>query len=728
MSDASTESFQPGPPRHLSWWVQQAVFTRKELRETLRDRRTIVTLLAMPLLLYPMLGLVFRLVALQDRSSAPRVEYRIAVATEREAEWLQEALAVAFRNEPPAAAAASEADSSPPKFLFMQSVGPQADGLGAAVAEANAELGARIVFPPALEERPDREDQAAFDARPGLRVELVFCPESPASREARQIVEQRLLRLNLSLLAQALSGRGRSVRLPIETDLSAVKSTNRSTGLLGLLPLILLLMTVTGGVYPAIDLTAGERERDTLETLFALPVSRVRLLLAKYVAVLAVTLLTGCMNLLAMAATVYALQLEVQLFGGAGLTVVLVAKLIVVLVVFGMFYSAVLLALTSAARSFKEAQAYLIPWMLLSLAPGLVILMPGWRLEGLPAVLPLINMLLLARELIEGTAAALPAWGAVVSTCLYTAGVLAVASQWFGADAVAVGSRGGWKDWLRRAREPADAPSLSAALVTLAALFPLHFFASSALARLFDGSPASRLAVAGGLTAALFGALPAAVAWWNRVPLTDAWRLRAPPAVVWLAALVLGFGAWPWVYELVLFVQQLGIHALDEEKKAAVEKLLEGWKTVPLALIIVTLGVTPGICEELFFRGVLYGGVRREFGGWTAVVVTGLAFGLFHIVLAGGAAPERLVPSTILGLWLGWIRLRSGSTLPGIVLHVCHNSTLLAMTHYRAELANLPLAAAESTHLPPWWLGGSAVAIVVGLATVAIGTRRPVAE
>lgn len=141
MSDASTESFQPGPPRHLSWWVQQAVFTRKELRETLRDRRTIVTLLAMPLLLYPMLGLVFRLVALQDRSSAPRVEYRIAVATEREAEWLQEALAVAFRNEPPAAAAASEADSSPPKFLFMQSVGPQADGLGAAVAEANAELG-----------------------------------------------------------------------------------------------------------------------------------------------------------------------------------------------------------------------------------------------------------------------------------------------------------------------------------------------------------------------------------------------------------------------------------------------------------------------------------------------------------------------------------------------------------------------------------------------------------
>ena len=60
-----------------------------------------------------------------------------------------------------------------------------------------------------------------------------------------------------------------------------------------LVPLILILMTITGAVYPAIDLTAGERERGTLEVLVAAPIPRMSLLLAKYVAVLTVALLTA---------------------------------------------------------------------------------------------------------------------------------------------------------------------------------------------------------------------------------------------------------------------------------------------------------------------------------------------------------------------------------------------------------------------------------------------------
>lgn len=68
---------------HSSFWKVQAVLTRKELRETLRDRRTLVTLIAMPLLLYPLLGLVFRLVALQTKAAAGGAEYRIAAAGPR---------------------------------------------------------------------------------------------------------------------------------------------------------------------------------------------------------------------------------------------------------------------------------------------------------------------------------------------------------------------------------------------------------------------------------------------------------------------------------------------------------------------------------------------------------------------------------------------------------------------------------------------------------------------
>src|SRR5207245_5142566 len=76
-----------------------------------------------------------------------------------------------------------------------------------------------------------------------------------------------------------------------------------------LVPLLLILMTMTGAVYPAIDLTAGERERGTLEMLMATPVSRVALLGAKYAAVLTVAILTALMNLLMMTVTFF-------IFGG----------------------------------------------------------------------------------------------------------------------------------------------------------------------------------------------------------------------------------------------------------------------------------------------------------------------------------------------------------------------------------------------------------------------------
>src|SRR4029450_7862921 len=119
-----------------------------------------------------------------------------------------------------------------------------------------------------------------------------------------------------------------------------------------LVPMVLILMTITGAVYPAIDLTAGERERGTLEALMAAPVPRLGLLFGKYIAVLTVALLTALVNIVGM--TVPVLSAPV--------------------------FSAFLLCVTSFARSFKEAQAYLIPLMLVSLAPGFLSILPGMEL------------------------------------------------------------------------------------------------------------------------------------------------------------------------------------------------------------------------------------------------------------------------------------------------------------------------------------------------------------
>src|SRR5262249_40844712 len=150
-----------------------------------------------------------------------------------------------------------------------------------------------------------------------------------------------------------------------------------------LVPLILILMTITGAVYPAIDLTAGERERGTLEILVAAPVPRLGLLLAKYVSVVTIAVLTGLVNLTAMVITLSIIPLDIF---EHSLTFEIVLEVFGLLVLFAAFFSAVLLCLTSFARSFKEAQAYLIPLMLLSLGPGLIGMMPGLKLSDWAAM------------------------------------------------------------------------------------------------------------------------------------------------------------------------------------------------------------------------------------------------------------------------------------------------------------------------------------------------------
>ena len=194
-----------------------------------------------------------------------------------------------------------------------------------------------------------------------IDCELFFDPQSPASRDALHWLEGCLNAVNQQSLEHQLRAKGVKLRVvPVQSlsrPVEASPETNRRAGspsLATLVPLILILMTITGAVYPAIDLTAGERERGTLETLIASPVPRMQLLLAKYAAVVTVALLTAVVNLAAMIATVSSIGLGKILFGEAGVSLKTLAEIAGLLVLFAAFFSAVLLAVTSFARSFKE--------------------------------------------------------------------------------------------------------------------------------------------------------------------------------------------------------------------------------------------------------------------------------------------------------------------------------------------------------------------------------------
>jgi ABC-2 type transport system permease protein/sodium transport system permease protein len=140
---------------------------------------------------------------------------------------------------------------------------------------------------------------------------------------------------------------------------------------------------------------------------------------------------------------------------------------------------------------------------------------------------------------------------------------------------------------------------------------------------------------------------------------------------------------------------------------------------LPLWLILVTLAIVPAVFEELSFRGFLFGSLRAVMAGWWAVIEAALLFGVFHEAIF----PGRLLTSTFLGLVLGWVRLRTGSVVPCMVLHAVHNGLLLAITYWRDELTAQGFDVEQQIHLPTTWLVLSGIGVLVATGIMLAATR-----
>ncbi len=682
----------------------------------MRDRRTILTLVMMPLLLYPLLSMTLQRFLLAAKVGDESV-YRIAVTSEADAQLIRSLIDNPLSQPPEAILAANDASLARFEIFSHDTLTPEQT-----LEQGLVDLAAAVT--------------------PGdpATLELLAKTSEPSSLAARRIVAERLQWLKLAVAERRLaeSFPNRPDRFP-QLTFRSLEGAQRGSMLATLVPLVLVLMTITGAVYPAIDLTAGERERGTIEALIASPIPRGQVLFAKYTAVVSVALLTAIVNLIAMLITLQAGGLMSLLTGGdAAVPWRALAQILGLLVLFSGFFSAVLLCLTSFAKSFKEAQAYLIPLMLLSLAPGVLSLIPGISLTPALAIVPLVNIILLARELLAGSVNPVAAAAAVLSTIAYAAAALGIAARLFGSDAILRGSEVSASSLFRRPQRSSDVPTPGTAALVLAMIFPVYFWISNSLAQASQASRAdgdagpdigrALLASAASLTV-VFGGIPLLAAWFARDRMTTTFRLTSPLppsrfALAVFGAGVMGLGLWGLAHES--FVLTSG--GLDAQKIESARTLLEKLSGVPLGLVLLTLAVAPGVIEELCFRGYLFSAFSRALSPARTILATSLLFGLFHVLTGSSLLIERFVPTTLMGLFLGWVAYRSGSVWPGMLLHAVHNGFLNTLARYRDKLAFLGTVDDDLAHLPlPWLLATTAVALV-GIAIVHGATRARPAE
>jgi sodium transport system permease protein len=397
----------------MRWKIAVTIF-RKEFLEALRDRRTLIMLVGIPLLLYPLMILVSsRLVesemeASKERPStiavwgdapAPLLEYFKSREKLKVSLWL--GAPESLRKDLDAGRVAAPKFPTPLEERDDRNLREKPEPEETAVLKA-----ARAVI-------LDRKADAVVVAWPGLAKEFVrggsgklsvfFDSVRGDSRTASDRLSDDLRYFRKITLNSREVERGTPAGFTQAIDARAqnVAPKSRKSGmLLGLiLPALLIAMSVTGGFYSAIDMTAGEKERGTMQTLLCAPLSPVEIITGKFLAVWAISLIGTLCNVVSMALTFTRITI-----GGGEISVSIwnFVLAFVLLIPISSLSSALFLAVAVFARGFKDAQSLMTPLLLAMIFPLALVNTPNTALTPWTAFIPIANIALLAKGLFVG--------------------------------------------------------------------------------------------------------------------------------------------------------------------------------------------------------------------------------------------------------------------------------------------------------------------------------------
>ena len=176
-----------------------------------------------------------------------------------------------------------------------------------------------------------------------------------------------------------------------------------------ILPYLIITLCLTGAIYPATDVTAGEKERGTMETILCCPVARINLVLGKFLTVFTISAATVLLSLSSLCATfevaktIFAHSLTRKpILNIATIDVVGLSGVFVMMVPVAVMLSAFMLMVGLFSKSFREAQSYAGPLMIFMIIPTLPALLPGTELNAKLALVPLTNVSLACGEMMSG--------------------------------------------------------------------------------------------------------------------------------------------------------------------------------------------------------------------------------------------------------------------------------------------------------------------------------------
>jgi len=360
-------------------FLRVRTIAKKELVEFVRDWRTILAILVIPLLMFPLLFILFPLLLASEAAELEAIEVDIVVQSDS----IPEELGLLFEN-----ATLNIVYEPLPELEFLSTPDGDQERLrnGSIDAILRLQMNDTILEYAVLylstSEQSLEARSRTFDALGAWEQNETVRRIDAAGLDANQTLDP--LRWNGDIAQSDVATQGEQAGMALSL----------------FIPLVLSVWTFSSAIQPSIDMTAGERERGTLEALLGLPCSRMELLMGKW---LAVATITGVGVLLQVAGLLFAIGYLAtsDIISAPSVSLTALAFLCLAVLLFAIMVVAFELALAMRSHSVKEAGSILGPAVLIILFPALftqVINLDG--IETFWFAIPVVNVLLALRELL----------------------------------------------------------------------------------------------------------------------------------------------------------------------------------------------------------------------------------------------------------------------------------------------------------------------------------------
>jgi len=349
---------------------------RKELRDMLRDKRTIRSMVIIPVIAFPLLfwGISKVMTSVMGEAATETAPIMVNGGT----------------NSPKVLAALR-------KLPGIQLLPYQDD--------AKQEVSDKKIR--AVVEIPNGIDTVATGSQ-SKQVSIGYYENDVKSEMTRDKLQKFFDDYRDGVARAALIARGMSPEIlePFKVQVKNVAPPAKVSAAIfgGWIPYLIIIFSFTGAMYPAMDLTAGEKERGTLETILSSPVSRTDLVIGKFLMVMTASVVTAVLSLASVGFAgrhmMSGAQQQTMNLSISPSTVIAVAVILLPLTV---LFASMLLAVALLAKSYREAQTYVSPLVFVAIAPAIIGALPGVELNWKTALVPILNTSLVSKEVIGGT-------------------------------------------------------------------------------------------------------------------------------------------------------------------------------------------------------------------------------------------------------------------------------------------------------------------------------------